>query len=373
MADKKIKIALVFGTRPEAIKMCPLVRRLKNNPKFEVVTIITAQHREILDSVLKLFEITPDYDLNLMKPNQNLWDLSSSILLKTKEVYEKENPDLVLVHGDTTTAGLSALSAFYARKKIGHVEAGLRTFDKNYPYPEEINRVIVDSVSDLMFCPTDKSVENLKNSGIKKGIYKTGNTVIDALYYVVQNKEIDLNFLGLNNELKTILLTSHRRENFGQPLENICYAIKELIEKNKDIEIIYPVHPNPNVRNTVFPILGKIERIKLIEPLDYIPFCNLMKKAHIILTDSGGVQEEAPALAKPVLVLRDETERPEAVEFGGVKLVGTNKEKIVSSVQLLLDNKEEYEKMAQSTNPYGDGRASEYIEKIILEYFNNLK
>lgn len=366
----KIKIALVFGTRPEAIKMCPLVKKLKKNSKFEVITIVTAQHRQMLDSVLELFDIVPDYDLNLMKPNQNLWNLSSDILLETKRVFDEVKPDLVLVHGDTTTAGITALSAFYSRIKIGHVEAGLRTFDKDYPFPEEINRVLVDSVCDLMFCPTDKSVLNIKNSGIKKGIYKTGNTVIDALLYVIENKKADLDFINLNPNLKTILLTSHRRENFGKPLENICLAIKKLVEKNKDIQVVYPMHLNPNVRNTVKPILEGIERVKLIEPLDYIPFCNLMKKAHIILTDSGGVQEEAPALGVPVLVLRDETERPEAIEYGGVKLVGTSIEKITKNVQELLDNKNEYEKMSKAVNPYGDGKACEYIEKIIEEYFN---
>lgn len=368
--DKKIKIALVFGTRPEAIKMCPLVKKLKENVNFETITIVTAQHRQMLDSVLELFDIVPDYDLNLMKPNQNLWNLSSDILLKTKEVFEKENPDMVLVHGDTTTAGLSALSAFYSRTKIGHVEAGLRTFDKNYPFPEEINRVIVDSVSDLMFCPTDKSCQNLKDSGIKKGITKTGNTVIDALLYVINNKKCNLDFIGLNESLKTILLTSHRRENFGKPLENICFAIKKLVENNKDIQVVYPMHLNPNVRNTVKPILENVNRVKLIEPLDYLPFCTLMKKSHIILTDSGGVQEEAPALGIPVFVLREETERPEAIEYGGVKLVGTNIDKIVSSVQLLLDNQEEYLKMSKAINPYGDGRACEYIENEILKYFD---
>ena len=368
--DKKIKIALVFGTRPEAIKMCPLVKKLKENPKFEVLTIVTAQHRQMLDSVLELFDIVPDYDLNLMKPNQNLWNLSSDILLETKKVFEKEKPDLVLVHGDTTTAGLSALSAFYGRIKIGHVEAGLRTFDKDYPFPEELNRVIVDAVSDLMFCPTDRACENIKQSGITKGIHKTGNTVIDALLYVVENKKADLDFIGLNPNLKTILLTSHRRENFGEPLKNICYAIKELVEKNKDIQVVYPLHLNPNVRNTVKPILENVERVKLIEPLDYAPFCSLMKKSHIILTDSGGVQEEAPALGVPVLVLRDETERPEAIQYGGVKLVGVNKEKIVKTTQELLDNKDVYENMSKAINPYGDGKACNYIEKIIEEYFN---
>ena len=367
--DKKIKIALVFGTRPEAIKMCPLVKKLKQNPKFDVITIVTAQHRQMLDSVLELFDIIPDYDLNLMKPNQNLWNLSSDILLETKQVFDIVKPDLVLVHGDTTTAGISALSAFYSRIKIGHVEAGLRTFDKDYPFPEEINRVLVDSVSDLMFCPTDKAVENIENSGIKKGIYKTGNTVIDALLYVIENKKDNLDFIDLNPNLKTILLTSHRRENFGKPLENICFAIKELVEKNKDIQVVYPLHLNPNVRNTVKPILENIERVKLIEPLDYVPFCNLMKKSHIILTDSGGVQEEAPTLGVPVLVLRDETERPEAIKYGGVKLVGTNKEKITTTVQELLDNKAEYDRMSKAVNPYGDGKACEYIEKIIENYF----
>ena len=370
MSNNKIKIALVFGTRPEAIKMCPLVKKLKENNNFEVLTIVTAQHRQMLDSVLELFEVTPDYDLNLMKPNQNLWDLSCEILTETRKVFEKEKPDLVLVHGDTTTAGISALSAFYSRIKIGHVEAGLRTFDKDYPFPEEINRVIVDSVSDLMFCPTDRACENIEKSGIKKGIYKTGNTVIDALLYVVENKKANLDFINLNSDLKTILLTSHRRENFGKPLENICYAIKELIEKHKDIQVVYPLHLNPNVRNTVKPILENVERVKLIEPLDYVPFCNLMKKSHIILTDSGGVQEEAPALGVPVLVLRDETERPEALEYGGVCLVGTDKEKIANKVSELLLNEEIYEKMSKAVNPYGDGKACQYIEKIILDYFD---
>lgn len=370
MENKKIKIALVFGTRPEAIKMCPLAKRLQGNPCFEVINIVTAQHRQMLDSVLDLFEIKPDYDLNLMKPNQDLWNLSSDILLETKKVFDAVKPDLVLVHGDTTTASMSALSAFYSGIKIGHVEAGLRTFDKNYPFPEEINRVIVDSISDLMFCPTDKAVDNIKKSGIYNGIYKTGNTVIDALLHVVENKKTNLDFIDLNPNLKTILLTSHRRENFGEPLKNICYGIKELVEKNKDIQVVYPLHLNPNVRNTVKPILEGVERVKLIEPLDYSPFCALMKKSYIILTDSGGIQEEAPSLAIPVLVLRDETERPEAVEYGGVKLVGTDKSRIVKTVQELLDNKDKYNKMSKAINPYGDGKACEKIEKAIIQYFS---
>ncbi len=381
--DKKIKVAVIFGTRPEAIKMCPLVLELKKYKEFEPVTIVTAQHRQMLDQVLELFEITPDYDLNLMKPNQNLWSLTSDILLETKEIFEKVKPDIVLIHGDTTTAFASALSAFYARIPIGHVEAGLRTFNKDYPFPEEINRVLADSVSDLHFAPTEGSVQNLLNSGIKEGIsdgaldsayengrriYKTGNTVIDALLYTVK-KDIDISFIGLNPNLKTILLTSHRRENFGKPLENICDSILELVQKNKDIEIVYPVHLNPNVRNTVFSKLQGVDRVKLIDPLDYAPFCALMKKAHIILTDSGGVQEEAPSLGIPVLVLRDETERPEAVDCGCVKLVGTNKEKIASTVQKLLDDSDFYNSMKMAVNPYGDGLASKRIADIIKGKF----
>lgn len=381
--DKKIKVAVIFGTRPEAIKMCPLVLELKKHNSFEPVTIVTAQHRQMLDQVLDLFEITPDYDLNLMKPNQNLWNLTSDILDGTKKIFEEVKPDIVLVHGDTTTAFASALSAFYARIPIGHVEAGLRTFNKDYPFPEEINRVLADAVSDLHFAPTEGSVQNLLNSGIKEGvsngapdstyengrrIYKTGNTVIDALLYTVK-KDIDLSHLELRKDLKTILLTSHRRENFGKPLENICDAVIELIQNNKDIEIVYPVHLNPNVRNTVFSKLQGIERVKLIDPLDYAPFCALMKKAHIILTDSGGVQEEAPSLGVPVLVLRDETERPEAVDCGCVKLVGTNKEKITSTVQKLLDDADFYNSMKMAVNPYGDGLASRRIADIIKGKF----
>ncbi len=367
--NKKVKIALIFGTRPEAIKMCPLVKRLKQNTKFQVITIVTAQHRQMLDSVLDLFDIKPDYDLNIMEKNQDLWNLSSKILLKIKDILDKEKPDLVLVHGDTTTAGMSALSAFYSRVKIGHVEAGLRTFDKDYPFPEEINRVIVDSVCDLMFCPTDKSVQNLKNSGIKKGVYKTGNTVIDALLYVVNNKSANLDFIGLDPNLKTILLTSHRRENIGEPLENICLAIKELVKKHCDIQVVYPMHLNPKVRDIVLPILKDVERVKLIEPLDYVPFCILMKQSHIILTDSGGIQEEAPALGVPVLVLREETERPEALDAGSVRLAGVKKENIIKETEKLLLNEFHYKSMAQAINPYGDGKACMYIEKIIQDYF----
>ena len=369
--EKKIKVALVFGTRPEAIKMAPLVKEVQKREELEAITIVTAQHRQMLDQVLELFEIVPDYDLNLMKPNQNLWGLTSDVLLQTKELYEKIKPDIVLVHGDTTTAGAAALSAYYARIPIGHVEAGLRTFNKDYPFPEEINRVLVDAVCDMHFCPTEGSVENIKNSGIKtpNSLYKTGNTVIDALLYTVENKEANLDFIGLDPNLKTILLTSHRRENFGKPLKEICDAVIDLINNNKDIQIVYPVHLNPNVQNTVRAKLEGIDRVKLIDPLDYAPFATLMKKSHIILTDSGGVQEEAPSLGVPVLVLRDETERPEALEYGCVKLVGAHRDKIVSTVQKLLDDKEFYNSMKQAANPYGDGLASKRIADAIVERF----
>jgi len=373
---EKIRVLSVFGTRPEAIKMAPIVMELeKNKNDFENIVCITAQHREMLDQVLHLFNIKPDFDLNIMKHNQDLWTLTSEILLRMKEVFEKTRPHIVLVHGDTTTALATSLSAFYAKIPIGHVEAGLRTFNKHYPFPEEFNRVVTDSAASLYFAPTQQSVENLLKENISNDkIYLTGNTVIDALLYTVNNNDFDLSEFNIDKNLKTILLTSHRRENFGEPLENICKAMKILVEKNPDIQVIYPVHLNPNVRKTVFGMLEGINRIKLIEPLEYAPFASLMKKSHIILTDSGGVQEEAPSLGKPVFVLRDETERPEAVEYGTVKLVGSNTEKIVNSVQELLDSEEKYNKMASATNPYGDGLATSRIIKALKankEMFQN--
>ena len=363
----KIKVLTIFGTRPEAIKMAPLVKEIeKNSDTLESIVCVTAQHREILDQVLDLFKIKPDYDLNIMKTNQNLWSLTSDVLLKTKEVIEKVQPNVVLVHGDTTTSMAAALSAFYAKIPVGHVEAGLRTFDKYYPFPEEVNRVFTDSVCTYHFAPTDKSCENLIKSQISnEHIYKTGNTVIDALLYTVENHKEEVEGLNLNPSLKTILMTSHRRENFGEPIRNICRAVLELVKKNKNIEFVYPVHPNPNVRQPVYELLGGKERIHLIQPLEYAQFCTLMKKAHIILTDSGGVQEEAPSLGKPVLVLRDTTERPEAIEYGTVKLVGTDINKIVSTVQVLLDDKNEYKKMSEAINPYGDGLASKRIVEVL--------
>lgn len=363
----KIKVLTIFGTRPEAIKMAPLIKELEKNADiFESIVCVTAQHRELLDGVLELFQIKPDFDLDIMRNNQNLWSLTSDVLLKTKEIIEKIKPDAVLVHGDTTTSMASALSAFYAKIPVGHVEAGLRTFDKYYPFPEEINRVFTDNICTYHFAPTDRACENLKNSQIPLNhIYKTGNTVIDALFYTIKNHNAQVKELNLNPDLKTILMTSHRRENFGEPIKNICKAVLELSENNKDIQFVYPVHPNPNVKKPVYELLGGKERIHLIDPLEYAQFCTMMKKSHIILTDSGGVQEEAPSLGKPVIVLRDTTERPEAVEFGTVKLAGTNKEKIVSEVQKLLNDENEYKKMSEAINPYGDGLASKRIVEVL--------
>ena len=363
----KIKVLTVFGTRPEAIKMAPVVKELEKYPdEIESIVCVTAQHRQMLDQVLDLFEIKPDFDLNIMKPNQDLWTITSDVLLLMKDVFEKSKPDIVLVHGDTTTSMAAALSAFYARIPVGHVEAGLRTFDKYYPFPEEINRVFADAVCTYHFAPTDTSVNNLIKSAIPEDhIYKTGNTVIDALLHTVKNNQADLSYIGLNPNLKTILLTSHRRENFGEPIRNICKAVLELVEKNKDIQVVYPVHLNPNVQKPVKELLDNKERIHLIEPMEYAPFSTLMKKSHIIMTDSGGVQEEAPSLGKPVIVLRSTTERPEAVEYGTVKLAGTDKDTIVREVQNLLDNQTEYKKMSEAINPYGDGLASRRIVEII--------
>lgn len=365
----KIKVLTVFGTRPEAIKMAPLVKELeKNSDIFESIVCVTAQHREMLDQVLHLFDIKPDFDLNIMKENQNLWTLTSDVLLKMKEVFEASNPDVVLVHGDTTTSMAAALSAFYAKIPVGHIEAGLRTFDKYYPFPEEINRVFADAVCTYHFAPTETSCENLIKSSIPKDhIYKTGNTVIDALLFTVENHKTDLSDLKLDKNLKTILLTSHRRENFGEPIKNICNAVLELVEKNKDIQVIYPVHLNPNVQKPVYEILGEKERIHLIAPLEYAPFATLMKQSNIIMSDSGGVQEEAPSLGKPVLVLRTTTERPEAVEYGTVKLVGTDKDAIVNEVQKLLDDPNEYKRMSEAINPYGDGHACKRIVEILAK------
>ncbi len=364
--DKKT-VLTVFGTRPEAIKMAPLVKAIEQSDKLKSVVCVTAQHRQMLDQVLDLFQIKPDYDLDIMKNNQDLWSLTSEVLLKMKEVFEEIKPDIVLVHGDTTTTMATSLSAFYAKVPVGHVEAGLRTFDKYYPFPEEINRVISDAISDFYFAPTQMSVDNLRKCSINsEHVYKTGNTVIDALLYTLNSKDSHLpEDLELDNNKKMILLTSHRRENFGEPIKEICKAVLDIVEKYNDVEVVYPVHLNPNVQKPVYELLGNHDRIHLIAPQDYVPFCNLMKNAYMILTDSGGVQEEAPALGKPVLVLRDTTERPEAVEYGTVKLVGHDRNKIVENVEKLLSDKNAYKIMSEAINPYGDGNACSRIVEVL--------
>lgn len=371
--SSKIKVLIVFGTRPEAIKMAPVYMELAKREDIEPIVCVTAQHREMLDQVLALFKIKPSYDLDVMEPNQNLWTLTSKVLLKMKDVIEDCSPHIVLVHGDTTTTLATSLSAFYAKTPIGHVEAGLRTFNRFYPFPEEINRVVTDSVSSYYFAPTDRSVDNLIMSGANKDyVFKTGNTVIDALLHTVNSQDACIEGLKLNPAYKTILMTSHRRENFGEPLENICHAVLDIVEKNKNVQVVYPVHYNPNVREPVNRILGNKERILLLEPMDYAPFACLMSRCDIILTDSGGIQEEAPSLGKPVLVLREETERPEAVDFGTVKLVGTDREKIFTTTDKLINDETFYKSMSEATNPYGDGLASQRIADLLLEHKEEL-
>src|SRR6056297_1985642 len=348
----------VFGTRPEAIKMAPLIKKLKNNKNFEVTIVVTAQHREMLDQVLDLFGIETNYDLDIMKKNQSLSDITSRVLKGLERIYKKENPDLVLVHGDTSTTFVGALASFYNKIKVAHIEAGLRTHEKYSPFPEEINRHLTGVLADFHFAPTESTYNNLIKENISKdNIFITGNTVIDALYEIrdpdFEFSQAELKNINFNKR-KVLLLTSHRRENLGKPMENIFKAVKRLILKNKDVEVIFPVHLNPRVRKIANRIFADINRI------------NLMDRSYLILTDSGGIQEEAPSLAKPVLVLRDTTERPEAIEAGTVKLVGTDQEKIFNETQKLLNNKNHYKKMAEAVNPYGDGKASERIIDFLL-------
>lgn len=368
-----MKLLVIFGTRPEAIKMAPLVQALKKNSnKFETFVCVSAQHRQMLDQVLDLFEIEPQYDLDIMKPGQNLYTITSDILLGLKNIMEKLKPDMVLVHGDTTTSFSASLAAFYAGIPVGHVEAGLRTGNKNSPFPEEINRRLTGVIADMHFAPTETAKNNLiLEKVLEKNIFVTGNTVIDALLEVTKKlasdeilkKTLDEKFNFLNSSKKLILVTGHRRENFGDGFENICNALVEISEKEKEVEIVYPVHLNPNVRKPVNDILAgkKLSNVYLIEPLEYLQFVYLMNRAYIILTDSGGIQEEAPSLGKPVLVMRETTERPEAVEAGTVILVGTDKKTIVENVLELINNKEKYTAMSHAHNPYGDGKASEKI------------
>ncbi len=360
------KIMVVFGTRPEAIKMCPLVNELKTREELETVVCVTGQHREMLDQVLTAFGIEPDYDLAVMKSNQTLFDVTTNILEKMKKVLEEVKPDVVLVHGDTSTTFVTALACFYLQIPVGHVEAGLRTHNIYSPYPEEFNRQAVGIVANYHFAPTEVSKQNLLNEGKKvENIYVTGNTAIDALKTTVKvnytHEHIDW-----ASDSKLIMITAHRRENLGKPMKNMFRAIKRIIDERDDIKAIYPIHMNPIVRETANEILGDCDKVRIIEPLEVLDFHNFLSHSHMILTDSGGIQEEAPSLGKPVLVMRDTTERPEGVEAGTLKLVGTEEETIYNTFKKLLDDNSEYEKMSKASNPYGNGEASKIITDILI-------
>ncbi len=371
-----MKVLSVFGTRPEAIKMAPVVRELQRrsaDSDLQSVVCVTAQHRQMLDQVLQLFQIEPVYDLEVMKDNQTPSQVASAVLARLEPILQKEQPDWVLVQGDTTTVAAAALAAFYARARVGHVEAGLRTYDKWQPFPEEINRKVAGAIADLHFAPTERSRQNLLQEGIPDDhILVTGNPVIDALHWVAA-RPFDLSTLNLDHvpfddpAVKLILVTAHRRENFGQPLENICLALKDIAVRYEErVHIVYAVHLNPNVWEPVHRLLGNVPNIVLTPPLDYLPLVQLMKRSHLVLTDSGGIQEEAPGLGKPVLVLREVTERPEAVEAGTVRLVGTDRDEIVSRTVSLLQDSAEYDCMARAVNPYGDGQAGQRIVSALL-------
>lgn len=364
------KVLAVFGTRPEAIKMAPLIGKLRVENRFDLKVCVTAQHREMLDSVLDLFKIKPEYDLDLMTAGQTITEITSRTIKGLEDILLEEKPDLVLVQGDTTTSFSATLASFYRKTPVGHVEAGLRSGNIYSPYPEEMNRRLISTLATWHFAPTEGNKQNLLNSGIKENhIFITGNTVIDAMYLVIKE---DYRFpLPLLNQLdfvnkRIILLTAHRRENWGLAMKEIFIAVRKILEHNTDIEFVYPVHPNPVVKNLAYEVLGDNPHIHLIQPLDYEPFVNLMARSYLILTDSGGIQEEAPSLGKPVLVLRTETERPEAVEAGTVKIIGVERNNIIKSMQKLLDDHVEYEQMARAVNPYGDGRAAEKIVKLMI-------
>jgi UDP-N-acetylglucosamine 2-epimerase (non-hydrolysing) len=376
------KILIVFGTRPEAIKMAPIIQKLKSgSSKLKPIICVTSQHRELLDQVLRLFEITPDYDLNIMTHNQNLFDVTISVLQRLREVMTKEMPDLVLVQGDTTSTMVTSLAAFYLRIPVGHIEAGLRTYNNYAPFPEEVNRHIVGVIADYHFAPTEWAKSNLIKEGVPKHkIFVTGNTVIDALIYIMnkikesdKQKYYDRMFDFLDKGKKLVLITGHRRENFGEGFENICAAIKELSLKFSDHEFLYPVHLNPNVQTPVHKILGNgdLSNVHLTESFGYLPFLYIMSKAYLIITDSGGIQEEAPYFGKPVLIMRNTTERPEGVAAGIAKLVGADKDTIIRETEKLLCNTDVYSKMANVVNPYGDGRASERIVNILEKFFSH--
>lgn len=364
------KVMVVFGTRPEAIKMAPVIKELKKVEDIQTIVAVTAQHRDMLDQVLSLFKIVPDYDLNLMQKQQDLYTITTGVLNGLREILAKEKPDLVLVHGDTSTTFVAALASFYERIPVGHVEAGLRTRNKYSPFPEEMNRSLTGRLAELHFAPTDTARENLLAESVAAfKIWVTGNTVIDALLDTVRTDYIfPSDFPRLDFDRRLLLVTTHRRENWGDRMRDIYEALLELTGEFEDIEVVFPVHKNPIVKDLALKMLGGRERFHLIEPLDYEPFANLMRKVHLILTDSGGLQEEAPSLGKPVLVLRDTTERPEAVKAGTVKLVGTNRQIIVREARRLLQDQSEYEKMAMAINPYGDGKAAQRIVKVIIDF-----
>ncbi|OYD14719.1 UDP-N-acetylglucosamine 2-epimerase (non-hydrolyzing) [candidate division WOR-3 bacterium JGI_Cruoil_03_44_89] len=363
------KIAVVIGTRPDAIKLAPLVKVMENDGSFKTSLLATAQHRRLLDQVLSVFSLSPDYDFNIMIEGQDLFHISSRALTLFKTAYKSLLPDMVLVQGDTTTTFIAALAAFYEGIPVGHVEAGLRSFDKHNPYPEEMNRILTDNLSTILFAPTKKARENLLQEAITKNVYVTGNTAIDAINMAIEQPKTDR--LGIREgKRKLILVTCHRRENFGEPVREVCRALKDIVENFEDVEIVYPVHPNPNVKLPVNETLKDMERIRLIDPPPYLEFINLMANSYLVLTDSGGLQEEAPSLNKPVLVMRKVTERTEGIEAGTAILVGTNRERIVESVSRLLRNRALYESMSGKKNPYGDGKASRRIHAYIRGYFN---
>ena len=365
-----IKVMSVFGTRPEAIKMCPLVKELEKHDEIDSVVCLTGQHREMLQQVIDIFGTNVKYNLDIMQPRQTLTTITNSVLEKMEPILAEEKPDIVLVHGDTSTSFVAALAAFYQQIPVGHVEAGLRTYDKYSPFPEEMNRSLTGRIAELHFAPTENNLRNLANENITNHVYVTGNTVIDAFQTTVkegyQYKVQELNDIDTKNK-RCILMTAHRRENLGEPLANICRAVKKIVMEFEDIEVVYPVHLNPVVQNTVHEILDGIERVHLIEPLDVEDMHNLMARSYLVMTDSGGLQEEAPACGVPVLVLRTETERPEAVEAGTVKVVGVDEDDIYNNAKVMLTDRAVYEKMAKAVNPYGDGHASERIIKILKD------
>jgi UDP-N-acetylglucosamine 2-epimerase (non-hydrolysing) len=371
LAMKKIKVMSVFGTRPEAIKMAPLVKELESRSEIESIVCVTAQHRQMLDQVLQTFAIIPNYDLNIMQQGQTLADITTKSLTGLEKIIKEVHPDIVLVHGDTTTTFAGAIAAFYNQVAIGHVEAGLRTLDKYSPYPEEMNRQMVDRVADLYFAPTIVSKENLLKENINaEKIYITGNTAIDCLATTVKEDYRHPELDWIKDSDRMILLTAHRRENLGTPMEHIFSAIKRIVDEFPDVKVLYPIHLNPRVRQVANKVFKNCDRVRLIEPLEVFDFHNFQNKAYMILTDSGGIQEEAPSLGKPVLVLRDTTERPEGIKAGTLKLVGTDEEKIYEETKKLLTDSNAYNEMAHASNPYGDGHASKYIVDAIIKYFN---